>query len=110
MMTIQCSSLSRGWKNWQLFSTTASNHNDNDLVSGYKCQVIETTKKCNRFFAARRSRPVSVVGLDCESVNDKPIALLQLAFPDKECALVRLNKIHHIPNSLALFLKDQRLV
>lgn len=49
-----------------------------------------------------------VAGLDCEWVNQNSVALLQLAFPNKVCVLVRLNKVRHITPSLAAFLKDQR--
>ena len=93
-------------KNWLTYSSPSSN----DLVSGYRCRVIRSAKECDQFFTEKRSQPVSVVGMDCEYVSHKPTSLLQLAFPDKECVLVCLNKIKHIPESLALFLTDQRLV
>ena len=51
---------------------------------------------------------IKMAGLDCEWVVRRPVALLQLAFPNKECALLRLSHIGHIPPTLADFLEDHR--
>ena len=87
-----------------------SSSRSNDLTSGYVCRIIKSAESCDEFFTERMFKPVAVVGMDCEYVGDKPTSLLQLAFPDKRCVLVCLNKIKDIPESLESFLTDQTLV
>ena len=64
---------------------------------------------------------VMAVGMDCEwnsnsggrkekSPSSLPVALLQLAFPNRQCLLVRLSKIGSVPPKLAQLLADKRLV
>ena len=112
MFSTKVGRFSRNWFSTSFSTNSVSNHvYVHNLASSYKFHVIETTKTCDRFFAVRRSRPYSVVGLDCWTANNNQVVgLLQLAFPDKECALVCLNKLGHIPGSLGSFLKDKRSV
>ena len=80
------------------------------VIRSYKVHVLEAADQCEKFFAKRRTLSISVAGLDCEWVGRRPVALLQLAFPNKECVLVRLNKIGCITPSLSAILNDQRSV
>ena len=51
-------------------------------------------------------------GLDCEWVSrgkdNRPVALLQVATPHRDCYLIRLNKLPSIPDSLRKILSNER--
>ena len=70
--------------------------------------VIQDVTECEAFFAEKKSLSFKVAGFDCEWTNGRHVSLLQLAFPNKECVLVRLSHINHIPRSLTEFLIDAR--
>ena len=58
------------------------------------------------------SRP-GIVGLDCEWVNREgvdsaPVALLQLAFPNRQCLLIRMFKMTSLGPRLTELLCDKR--
>ena len=87
-------------------------------ISDYKVSVIDTAEQCETYFK-RLQDTTTFVGFDCEWVSDNqrnslnsyyPVALLQLAFPNKECALVRLSKIGRLTESLQKILTDKRYV
>lgn len=52
------------------------------------------------------------VGLDCEWVSkgkeNRPVALLQVATPHRDCYLIRLNKLQSVPDCLLRILSDER--
>ena len=80
-------------------------------LSGYSIAVAETSQACDDFFLQEKvPRPLKIVGLDCEwtSEGEFPVALLQLAFPNRECLLVRLCKISQIPPVLVEIMEDKR--
>ena len=54
-----------------------------------------------------------VVGLDCEWVSNgksdsHPVALMQLATPQRICYLIRLNRMSAVPDVLRDFLNNRR--
>ncbi|XP_003388132.1 PREDICTED: exonuclease 3'-5' domain-containing protein 2-like isoform X2 [Amphimedon queenslandica] len=84
-------------------------------ISDYKVSVIDTAEQCEAYFK-RLQDTTTFIGFDCEWVSDNqrnnessyyPVALLQLAFPNKECALVRLSKIGRLTESLQKILTDK---
>ncbi len=85
-------------------------------VSGYRIEVVEADEMCEAYLQDRSPSQPLVVGLDCEwcSGNQRPgspnvpVALLQLAFPDGECLLVRLCKIRKVTPALEKLLTDKR--
>ena len=82
-------------------------------ISQYRVSVVEDAQACEEYLATRLPNPLRVVGLDCEW---KPttvgrtvaVALLQLAFPNGECVLVRLCKTGEVTPRLAEILRDRR--
>lgn len=86
-------------------------------ISEYKVIVLDEEAQCEAFFKDKMTQQVHFVGLDCEWVSSQipstngyhPVALLQLAFLDKECVLVRLSKIGKITDSLVQLLTNKRL-
>ena len=83
---------------------------ENLALADYHIEVVETAHACDEFLATRVSKTPKIIGLDCEwrSESDIPVALLQLAFPNKECLLVQLCKMREIPPKLAEILADKR--
>ena len=89
-------------------------------INDYKVSVIDTAEQCETYFKEKRLQDTTFIGFDCEWVSQTwnnwnkkkpyPVALLQLAFPNKECALVRLSKIGRLTESLLKILTDKRYV
>ena len=86
-------------------------------ISDYTVHVFEDDYECEDYFSCKIEESYHFLGLDCEWVSyprqDKEtpvcaVALLQLAFPNKECALIRLCKIRKVTPSLAKILQDRR--
>ena len=82
-------------------------------VSNYHIEVVETAEACEEYLSTKIPSPLSFVGLDCEWCNEQrgsgiPVALLQLAFPNKECLLVRLCKMGDLTPTLTEILEDKR--
>ena len=90
-------------------------------INDYKVSVIDTAEQCETYFKEKRLQDTTFIGFDCEWVSNNqrnnvdqtpnpyyPVALLQLAFPNKECALVRLSKIGRLTESLLKILTDKR--
>ena len=79
-------------------------------LSDYSIVVAETSQACEEFLQEKVPRPLKIVGLDCEwtSEGEFPVALLQLAFPNRECLLLRLCKTSEIPPALIEILEDRR--
>ncbi len=104
--------------------------NSRSLLNAYKVTVVNTVEECERFLQSCVSGPVRVVGLDCEwrgpgylsrnqhpgddceseesESEDCPVALLQLAFPNGEVALVRLCQMSGIGQTLRDLLTNRR--
>jgi hypothetical protein len=78
-------------------------------ISGYDIVIIEDETMCEDFFQRIMDdkRLIQFIGFDCEWVNGGNVALIQLAFINKQCALVRLSKIGKITDSLAKLLTDK---
>lgn len=88
-------------------------HQNQLYVSEYRISVVEDAQTCEEYLATRLPNPLKVIGLDCEWRAQQlggsvPVALLQLAFPNRECVLVRLSKIRELTPKLAEILKDRR--
>ncbi len=99
-------------------------------VSEYNITVINDEYQCEQYFAQQCQMSPQWVGLDCEwiSPNNRnqfntdssdaaaeeavycQVALLQIAFPNKDCALVRLCNIRKITSSLAELLQDRKSI
>lgn len=82
-------------------------------ISQYRVSVVEDAQTCEEYLATRVPNPLSVVGLDCEwkptaEGRTVTVALLQLAFPNGECMLVRLSKTREVTPRLAEILRDKR--
>lgn len=85
----------------------------------YHVTVVDTADECEAYLVNRGLCQPLVLGLDCEwcnrprrsdvdSLQDIPVALLQLAFPNGECLLVRLCKIRKVTPTLERLLTDKR--
>lgn len=89
--------------------------------------IINDAITCEQYFSEQVKTSHRFVGLDCEwiSTNNNNgsiegdgnghsvhslVALLQLAFPNKDCALVRLCHIRELTPSLTKLLSDRRSV
>lgn len=75
--------------------------------------VIDSGGACEEILQSKTPQSLHVIGLDCEWVNKErggrsPVALLQLAFLDGHCLLVRLCKTNEIPSTLLDILQDNR--
>lgn len=100
-------------------------------ISDYRIVLLNEETQCETYFKNKLAQQLGsndglkYVGFDCEwlSANNpeyneviamdhsRPpyeVALLQLAFTDKECALVHLSKIGKVTKSLKLLLTDKR--
>ena len=83
-------------------------------IRDYKIYVLDNEKDCEAYFSQKTESKIQFIGIDCEWVNSSEqshhylVALLQLAFPNKECALIRLDKIEKITASLAKLLSNRR--
>ena len=82
-------------------------------IHNYDVQVITDSEQCDEFFRTL-PRPLTVVGLDCEwgsfgrTKNKSPVALLQLAFTNKTCALLHLTQISAVTPVLFDIMTDKR--
>ena len=83
-------------------------------IQDYDVRVISNARQCNEFFQELPS-PLKVIGLDCEwgtfgrsKKNKSAVALLQLAFTNKTCALLRLSKFTNVTPVLLDILTDER--
>lgn len=81
----------------------------------FEITVVNTVAECEEYFRSQVASPPTAVGLDCEwgcGVPDRPplfpVALLQLAFPDRKCVLVRLINMRSLTAKLEQLLKNQR--
>ena len=102
-------------------------------ISDYRVLVLDGETQCEAYFKMKASQDHKFVGFDCEWVSNGgqkravpnevsnslplsfqscpsyyPVALLQLAFPDKQCALIRLSKIGKLTDSLTEILTNKR--
>lgn len=90
-------------------------------INEYRLHLIDEERQCEEFCKKKLEEGCQFIGLDCEWVNNGlhntmiqqqdhyPVALLQLAFPNKDCALIRLCKIDKVTPSLAEILNNKRL-
>ena len=97
-------------------------HNQVLDVSDYNITVINDEYQCEEYFAQQVQMSHRCIGLDCEwissnrkqpdsnngTVQHSLVALLQIAFPNKDCSLVRLCNVGKITPSLAELLQDRR--
>ena len=82
-------------------------------ITNYSIKVIEDEETCEMYLQEHYYQAINFIGMDCEWTNRKgsqchPVALLQLAFTNKACALVRLYKFTSLPPSLVKLLQDRR--
>ena len=66
-----------------------------ELLSNYNITLVDSEHDCELFLSERIPPDPGLVGLDCEWVNrdgldSAPVALLQLAFFNGQCLLVRV--------------------
>ena len=85
---------------------------DSFCPGDFKITVLSTVPACEQHLECCLVTPPKVIGLDCEwgGARGVPVALLQLAFPNKECALVHLSEVGCVVPKLAEILSDRRLV
>ena len=82
-------------------------------VSHHCIDVVDTLESCEATLHSQTPQSLRVVGLDCEWVSKErggqfPVALLQLAFLDGRCLLVRMCKIQTLPPTLTDILQDNK--
>jgi hypothetical protein len=75
--------------------------------------VIENVHECEEHVSKLIKTRTKVVGLDCEWVSNgksdsHPVALMQLATPQRICYLIRLNRMSAVPDVLRDFLNNRR--
>ena len=87
---------------WSCHSNQHSHHKSliasrpiSKLLSSYDITLVDGELDCELFLSERIPPSPSIIGLDCEWVNrdgvdSAPVALLQLAFPNGQCLLVRV--------------------
>ena len=84
-----------------------------ELLSDYNVTLVDSEHECEVFLAERLPSTPSIVGLDCEWVNrdnvdSAPVALLQLAFSNNQCLLVRVFKMRALGLRLTDLLSNRR--
>ena len=81
-------------------------------IGDFKVTVLNTAPSCEQYLECCLSTPPKAIGLDCEwgGARGVPVALLQLAFPNKECVLVHLSEVGSVVPKLAEILSDRRSV
>lgn len=96
-------------------------------ISDHTVVIIDNESQCEEYFSNHLQMQHKFIGLDCEwnsdntlrhiDHSDSPsvvehhfcaVALLQISFPTKHCALVRICKIGKITPSLMQLLQDRR--
>ena len=82
-------------------------------ITTYTIEVIDNEESCEMYLQEQCRWPIKFVGLDCEWASSKeehshPVALLQLAFTNKACALLRLYKFTSLPPNLVQLLGNRR--
>ena len=82
-------------------------------VSHYRIEVVESWGSCEEILLSKTPQSLRIIGLDCEWVAKERgasflVALLQLAFLDGHCLLVRLCKTKAIPSTLLGILQDSK--
>ena len=77
-----------------------------------RVEVIETLEYWNKVSASfvKNAKFLGIVGLDVEWVNNGKIALMQLALPNGQCLLIRLNRLKSIPDELCQLLNDKYIL
>ena len=82
------------------------------LLSNYNITLVDSEHDCELFLSERIPRSPGIVGLDCEWVNrdgvdSAPVALLQLAFSNGQCLLVRVFRMAALGPRLADLLTNR---
>ena len=82
-------------------------------ITNYAIEVIENEERCEIYLQEQYRWPIKFIGLDCEWANSKgrhchPVALLQVAFTNETCALLRLYKFTSLPPNLVQLLENRR--
>ena len=84
-------------------------------LTRHRIDVVDTLHVCERILKSKTSQSLCVMGVDCEWVGEErggqyQVALLQLAFLDGHCLLVRLCKTVTLPSTLHTILQDSKYV
>ena len=84
-----------------------------ELLTSYDITLVDSENDCEHFLSERVPHAPVIIGLDCEWVNrdgvsSAPVALLQLAFPNGQCLLVRVFRMTALGPLLTELLTNRR--
>jgi len=100
------------WLLWKKSKNKRTEDTTQIYIRQHKVFVVDSVKQWDEILPQflKDISSIKVVGLDCEWVQKRPVALLQLSSPCGLCVLLRLFKMAAVPPSLQELLADRSVI